>query len=189
MPVIRKPVEPSSPDLDQAGRPIQGSRAPARETAPPARETAAPARDTPAPPREPAAPAPDLTPALDRLAATLQEHIAHYHDLTQARTVRGLEAVDRRAMERQRAIDGALNDGLQSVAAELRNLRAEIREATAASRRQTDDLSGHVYTALAGILDVLRQMKSETVVLRNSVDAIDLELRMRRGEPGGGGPG
>lgn len=174
MPVIRKPVEPSSPAPGQPAQPVPESPAP-KESA-----VAVPER---------AEPAPELTAALDNLAETLQSHMVRNHGIIQSLTVRGLEAVDVRAAARHQATDHALHTGLIDVSVGLQTLRAEIQDASAASRKQIDDLSGRVHTALEGILDVLRQMKSETVVLRDSIDALDLEIRMRKGEPGGRGPG
>lgn len=124
----------------------------------------------------PAARAPVVSPTgtnspPDKALEELKGALAEQHLRTQTRVVRGLEALDQRDAERQRKTEQFLEAGFHDVAGRIDALRHEMRLADKSARRQVDQMAQRMDSALDGMVEILRYMKSEIASIQQSLDA------------------
>ena len=173
MPVIRR-----DPAAGASGSSTQADRPPADQAGRPAPPEA---HSHPESSRSPVARPTDANELLDKALQEVKGTLAEQHLRTQTRFVRGLEAVDQRDAERHRVTQESFEAGIRELAAEVDELRHELHLIDKSARRQINEASDRFELALDGVVEVLRQMKSEISAIHYSMDASGTETRMQSG--------
>ena len=169
MPVIRRDPAAGAPSSAQAGRSPAaeaGRPVPSEGQSQSGNRQGSVARPT------------DANELLDKALEEVKGALAEQHLRTQTRMVRGLEALDNRDIERHRATQESFEAGIREVAASVDALKHEIHILDRSARRQVDELSERIDSALEGVVEVLRHMKSEITAIHYSLDASGTEARI-----------
>ncbi|CAN5894314.1 hypothetical protein BH23ACT12_BH23ACT12_16860 [soil metagenome] len=170
MPVIRKDpaAVPSSP--------TQAASSPAAQSGRPAPyESQSHSGSS----RTPISPPTDAIALAAKALEEVKTALAEQHLRTQTRLVRGLEALDHREIERQRATHESFEAAIREVVVKMDDLKHEMRLVDRSARRQIDELSGRLDSALDGMVEILGHMKSEIAAIHYSLDASRTEARMQ----------
>ncbi len=173
MPVIRK-----ESNLEVAKSPPANFE---RGSAPPAGDLRKPPRALASPPP----PAIDLQTVVDNAVEAVKSAISEQSFKSQTRLVRGLEALDHREQQREMASQEAVEAAIRELSGTVYDLRHELRLVDRSARRQIDDLSGRLNSALDGMVEILRYMKSEIAAIHYSLDASRSEALMESSRPAG----
>lgn len=172
MPVIRRDPAPGPPPSPST----QGGPSPATQTGRVPTSDGLPHPGSRYPPLSPPVDAKAIAAkALEEVRAALAEQ----HLRTQTRVVRGLEALDQRDIERQRTTQESFEAGFREVSAKVDELRQGIYMIDRSARRQIDELTARLDSALDGMVEVLGYMKSEIAAIHYSLDASGTEARMQ----------
>jgi hypothetical protein len=137
------------------------------------RKSPPPAGDIRTPPKAVAPPpqAADLQAVVDNAVEAVKSALSEHSFKAQTRLVRGLEALDQREQQRETASQEAVEAAIRELSGAVYDLRHEMRLVDRSARRQVDDLSGRLNSALDGMVEILRYMKSEIAAIHYSLDA------------------
>lgn len=174
MPVIRKEsnleVSKSAPPTIERGSPT-----------PPPGALRNPPRAQPSPPLQ----ATELQAVVDNAVEAVKSALSEHTFKSQTRLVRGLEALDHREHQRELATQVAVEAAIRELTEAVYDLRHEMRLVDRSARRQVDELSGRMNSALDGMVEILRYMKSEIAAIHYSLDASRSEALMESSRTAG----
>lgn len=159
MPVIRK--ESSSEVVRSVPATLEGA------SPPPPGGLRNPPRTMPSPPPQ----ATELQAVVDNAAEAVKSALSEQSLKSQTRLVRGLEALDQREQQRDLATREAVEAAVLELSGAVSDLRHEMRLVDRSARRQIDELSERLNSALDGMVEILRYMKSEIAAMHYSLDA------------------
>lgn len=173
MPVIRK--ESSSEVVRSAPATLEGG------SPPPAGGLRNPPKAHPATPTQ----ATELQAVVDNAVEAVKSALSENIFKSQTRLVRGLEALDQRDQQRELATQEAVEAAIRELSGAVYDLRHEMRLVERSARRQIDELSGRMNSALDGMVEILRYMKSEIAAIHYSLDASRSEALMQSSRTAG----
>ena len=159
MPVIRK--ESNSEVANSA------PAAPERGSPPPPGDLRSPPRALASPPPQTT----ELKAVVDDAVEAVKSALSEHSFKAQTRLVRGLEALDHREQQRELASQEAVEAAIRELSGAVYDLRHEMRLVDRSARRQVDELAGRMNSALDGMVEILRYMKSEIAAIHYSLDA------------------
>jgi hypothetical protein len=147
-----------------------------------------PAGDLRNPPRALASPQPqaaEIQAVVDNAVEAVKSALSEHSFKAQTRLVRGLEALDHREQQRELASQEAVEAAIRELSGAVYDLRHEMRLVDRSARRQVDDLSERLNSALDGMVEILRYMKSEIAAIHYSLDASRSEALMESSRTAG----